>query len=56
MSKSNIAIGIQSTVYPDMKLEEHDWRLYLQVRSVSKIKIIRKLNDKLNQVLNQKIN
>lgn len=54
--KSNIAIGIQSTVYPDMKLEEHDWKLYLKIRSISKIKIVRRLNDKLNQVLQQTIN
>lgn len=53
--KSNVAIGIQSTVYPDINLGEHDWMLYLKARSIPKIKIIRKINDKLNQILNQKI-
>lgn len=52
---SNIAIGIQSTVYPDLKLSPSDWRLYLTVRNVDKLKLIRRLNNQLNQVLNQKI-
>lgn len=54
---SRVAIGIQSTVNPpeDERLLLSDWRLYLHVRSLQKTKVVRRLNDQLNQVLRQKI-
>lgn len=50
------AIGIQSTVYPPEILSPTDWQLYLKLRSVTKMKLIRRLNEKLNQVLTQSTN
>lgn len=50
-----IAIGIQSTFTPPDRLNEADWRLYLSVRSMRKLKLIRRLNNQLNQVLKQKM-
>lgn len=52
---SKVAIGIQSTVEPPERLSLVDWRLYLKVRSVQKMKMVRRLNNQLNMVLRQKI-
>lgn len=52
---TKVAIGIQSTVEPDSRLSEADWRLYLTVRSMKKLELIRRLNNQLNQVLKQKM-
>ena len=46
-------IRIQSTFYPPAKISEVDWMLYLKVRCERKMKLVRRLNDKLNQVLSQ---
>lgn len=48
-----VAIGIQSTVNPPERLSEADWRLYLAVRSMKKVELVRRLNTQLNQVLKQ---
>lgn len=53
-SNPRIAIGIQSTVEPPERLSIQDWRLYLKVRSMQKMKMVRRLNTQLNRVLNQK--
>ena len=44
-------IRIQSTFYPPTKISEVDWMLYLKVRSIRKMNLVRRLNEKLNQVL-----
>lgn len=49
-------VRIQSTVVPPEILSPADWQLYIKVRSVQKVNIIRRLNDKLNRVLRQSIN
>lgn len=46
---------IQSTFNPSDRLSFTDWSLYLKVRSESKMKAVRRLNEKLNQVLGQSI-
>lgn len=51
------AISIQSSFYPPKSetLSPLDWELYLKLRNVTKIKMVRRLNEKLNQVLTQKV-
>ena len=46
---------IQSSFYPIENLSQVDWELYLKVRSVHKMKTVRRLNEKLNQILEQKM-
>lgn len=50
------AIGIQSTYNPPERLSPVDWELYLKVRCMRKLRLVRRLNDKLNQVLVQSLN
>lgn len=50
-----IAIGIQSTFNPPIRITEDEWRLYIKLRSMQKVKIVRHLNDKINQILKQSI-
>lgn len=47
--------SIQSTVYPENPLSEEDWRYYLKIRNVEKIKLVKHLTIKVNQILNQKL-
>lgn len=44
---------IQSSYFPSEQLSAVDWELYLKVRSTKKMKLIRRLNEKLNQILTQ---
>lgn len=46
-------VRTQSTYNPPERLSAVDWELYLKLRSVHKIKLVRRLNDKLNQILSQ---
>lgn len=55
MNTNKVAIGIQSTAQPPIHLSLEDWRLYLKVRSVKRVLMVRHLNDRINQVLNQSI-
>lgn len=50
-----VAIGIQSTFNPPDRPSPHDWMLYLKVRSMRKVELVRALNNRLNQVLSQNI-
>lgn len=47
-----VAIGIQSTVYPDHELSLSDWRLYIIVRNIAQLKMVRSRNNSLNQAIN----
>lgn len=51
--RNKVAIGIQSTVYPSEPLFLDDWRLYIKVRNVKKIALVKNLSIRINQVLNQ---
>lgn len=44
---------IQSSYFPPEQLSPVDWELYLKIRSTKKIKLVRRLNEKLNQILTQ---
>lgn len=46
-------LKIQSTCHPPERLSFVDWELYLKVKSMRKVNLARRLNDKLNQVLSQ---
>ena len=46
-------VRIQSTFNPPERLSPVDWELYLKLRSMHKIKLVRRLNEKLNQILTQ---
>lgn len=53
--KNKIAIGIQSTAQPPIKLSLPDWQLYIKVKSMKRLLMVRHLNNRINQVLNQSI-
>lgn len=53
--EQKLAIGIQSTFNPPIKLSEDEWRLYIKVRSMKRVEMIRHLNNKINQILRQSI-
>lgn len=50
-----LALGIQSTFNPPVRISEEEWRLYIKVRSIKKVEMIRHLNHKINQILRQSI-
>ena len=56
LKPNNMQVRIQSTFNPPERLSPVDWELYLKLRSTHKIKLVRRLNDKLNQVLTQSMN
>lgn len=47
--------AIQSTVIPSNPLPLEDWRLYLKVRNVKKVEMVKHLTVRINQVLNQSL-
>lgn len=46
-------VRIQSTFNPPERLSPIDWELYLKLRNITKVKLVRRLNEKINQVLTQ---
>lgn len=52
---NNMQVRIQSTFNPPKaeQLSHMDWELYRKVWNVTKVRLVRRLNNQLNQVLNQ---
>lgn len=50
-------VRTQSTFYPPKteQLSPMDWELYRKVWNVTKVRLVRRLNNQLNQVLTQSI-